>query len=241
MYNDNYSTNYNLLYPAVKDDLFIQWMNGMPIQNIPTALLFDGYYQHDNIYKNNKALLLQYMKAHLDHFVLTDGIRAGDGNFEQFFIRDLLYEPSDFSKMYDTVIHIRLEDHVVHELHIRVEYILELLGRIPIVENSCILVQAPTTDFEKEYLRAIVDFVFMKYGFHIRIESNDILTDYRIMKNARVLICSMSTISWAAAFLSEKIEKCYFPDHAMPHGPQCSMKSPIDNTELYSIGSRTGH
>jgi len=235
-YGQDYSVSQSSRDCSVSDDMFIQWMNGVPVHNIHPNLFFAGYYQHDKIYKERKGELMKYMKNHLDHFVLTDGVTAGDGHLEQFFIRDILYEPVGFSKIYDTVIHIRLDDHVTHGLNIRVEYIIEILERIPIVENSCIVVQKPTTDFEREYLRSIVDFVFVKYGVNISVESNDTLTDYYIMKNARVLLCSMSTLSWAAAFLSDKIEKCYFPDHAMPHGPHCSMKSPIDNTEFYSIG-----
>lgn len=235
-YGQEYSVTQSSRDCSVSDDMFIQWMNGMFIDKVHVDLFFAGYYQHDKIYKERKDELMKYMKNHLDHFVLTDGVTAGDGHLEQFFIRDLLYEPVGFSKIYDTVIHIRLDDHVTHGLNIRVEYIIEILERIPIVDNSCIVVQKPTTDFEREYLRSIIDFVFVKYGVNISVESNDTLTDYYIMKNARVLLCSMSTLSWAAAFLSDKIEKCYFPDHAMPHGPHCSMKSPIDNTELYSIG-----
>jgi hypothetical protein len=236
-YNQDYSISYSPIGFSIGDDIVIQWMNGLPIELVSSELFFAGYYQHDRIYKENKGTLITYMNNHLDHFVLTDGITAGDGHLEQFFIRDLLYEPAGFSKIYDIVIHIRLDDHVTHGLNIRIEYVLGLLERIPIVENSCIVVQTPTTDFEREYIRAIVDFVFTKYGVNIRVESNDTLTDYYIMKNAHVLVCSMSTLSWAAAFLSSRIEKCYFPDHSMPHGPHCSMKRPIENTELYSIGS----
>jgi hypothetical protein len=56
------------------------------------------------------------------------------------------------------------------------------------------------------------------------------------MKNAKILICSTSTVSWAAAFFSETIQKCYFPDYTADIYPVSSCKYPIDNTELYSIG-----
>ena len=177
------------------------------------------------------------MQINLDQFILTDGITAGDGNCQKFVIKDILYEPLGFSKIYDTVIHIRLDDHITNGLYIPVEYIINLLERTAVIKNSCIVVQTPTTDFEKEYLHKITDFIFIKYGFYIIVESNDTLTDYYIMKNARILICSMSTLSWAAAFLSTRIEKCYFPEHSMPHGQHGSCKYPIYNTELYNIGS----
>lgn len=235
LYNQEYSISYLPMACSLSDGAFIQWMNGGANYNIYGDTLFADYYQHDTIYKKYKGALFSYMKSHLDHFVLTDGITAGDLNYQTFFIRDLLYEPSGFSNIYDTVIHIRLDDHVTHGLSIDVKWVIDLLGRIDISENSCIVVQTPTMDSERLYLQTIIDFVKMRFGFSIKVESNDTLTDYHIMKNARVLVCSMSTLSWAAAFLSERIEKCYFPDHNMPHGPHCSMKSPIDNTELYPI------
>ena len=233
-YNQEYIASEHLVQNSVSDDLFITWMNGLINYNMNGDISFAGFYQHDTIYKKNKSVLLEYMNNHLDHYVLTDHITAGDESM-RFCIKDILYEPSGFSKIYDTVIHIRLDDHFRGGVHIPVKWVIDLLGRIDISSDSCIVVQMPTTNFERSYLQTIIDFVKARFGFSILVESNNTLTDYHIMKNARVIICSMSTLSWAAAFLSERIEKCYFPDHNMPHGPHCSMKSPIDNTELYSI------
>jgi hypothetical protein len=235
-YNQEYSIEIYGSGYFVSDDFFIQWMNTHPSQfGIDHDIIFKGYYQHDVIYKKHKMLLLEYMKNHLNHFVLTDGISAGDLNYQKFFIRDILYEPVGFSKIYDIVIHIRLDDHVIPRLHIAVEYVLSLLDSLSLSQNSCIVVQAASTDFEKEYIQTVSHAIFERHGFWITIESNDTLTDYHIMKNARILVCSMSTLSWAAAFLSTRIEKCYFPDHCCPHGPHSSCKYPIDNTELYNI------
>jgi hypothetical protein len=235
-YNHEYSVKNSVSESSISDNFFIEWMNASPENyTINEDMIFTNYYQHDTIYKKHKMLLLEYMNNHSDHFVLTDGITAGDLNYQKFFIRDLLYEPVGFSKLYDTVIHIRLDDHVTHGLHIAVEYVLSLLDSLSLSQNSCIVVQAPSSDFEKEYIQTLSHAIFERHGFWITIESNDTLTDYHIMKNARILVCSMSTLSWAAAFLSTRIEKCYFPDHRCPHGPHSSCKYPIDNTELYNI------
>jgi len=234
--HDYYIKNFVSDETVIGDDFFLQWMNASPTDfSFHNNIIFCWYYQHDNIYKKYKVLLLEYMNNHLDHFVLTDGITAGDLNYQKFFIRDLLYEPTDFSKIYDTVIHIRLDDHVTGGFHIQIEHMLSLLGSLTVSHNSCIVVQTPTNDFEQKYIQSICDVIFKHHGFWITVESNDTLTDYRIMKNARILVCSMSTISWAAAFLSTRIEKCYFPNHCTPHGPHSSCKYPIDNTELYNI------
>jgi hypothetical protein len=51
------------------------------------------------------------------------------------------------------------------------------------------------------------------------------------MKEAELLICSKSTLSWCAAFFSNNITKCYLPDYVTTLNSTC--KYPIDNTELY--------
>ena len=63
------------------------------------------------------------------------------------------------------------------------------------------------------------------------LEHNDTITDFYIMKEAELLICSKSTLSWCAAFFSDKIQKCYLPDYITTANSTC--KYPIDNTELY--------
>ena len=54
------------------------------------------------------------------------------------------------------------------------------------------------------------------------------------MKNAKTLICSCSTISWLAAFLSETVETVYFPNNNNNQSHE-TFKQPIDNTILYEI------
>jgi hypothetical protein len=52
------------------------------------------------------------------------------------------------------------------------------------------------------------------------------------MKEAETLICSRSTLSWCAAFFSDKIVQCYLPDYEVqPNIMTC--KYPIDNTIIY--------
>ena len=63
------------------------------------------------------------------------------------------------------------------------------------------------------------------------LEHNDTITDFYIMKESELLICSKSTLSWCAAFFSDKIQKCYLPDYNETANSSC--KYPIDNTELY--------
>lgn len=64
------------------------------------------------------------------------------------------------------------------------------------------------SSFEIRYIDNLKKW-FYDNNICINIESNDILRDFHIMKNAKKLICSNSTISWCAALLSDKIEICY--------------------------------
>ena len=233
IYKINIDSEYNRLY---SDEQFYEWMKydlqGYE-QNISENLIFNRYYQHDEIYKKYKLQILKYIEEHPEHYVLTDGIIAGDNNCQQFFIKDIIHEPNFFIKNYDIVIHIRLEDQVMSDGYIKIEFLLLLLEKIRITENSCIVIKIPTTEFEKQYLQTIIQFIQNKNGISINIESNDVLRDFHIMKNAKILVCSISTLSWAAALLSNKIEKCYFPE--LDEKINSSCKYPIDNTELYKI------
>ena len=240
-YGHDYAVTYTMSSPTCDDKRFIEWMNNdmnngsnrdiRATQNF----CFGEYYQHDMIYRKHKGVLLKYMRNHSDHVIVSDRETVGDSHPPHFFIGELLYEPTGFSKIYDTAIHLRLDDFVMNGWFTRVQFMISMIDRLNLTTNSCIVVQPPSTDFERNYIDTIVRFVYQRFGVNITVESNDTLTDYYIMKNARVLVCSMSTLSWCAAFLSSKIEKCWFPNHSMPHGPHASCKYPIENTELYDI------
>jgi spore coat polysaccharide biosynthesis predicted glycosyltransferase SpsG len=94
----------------------------------------------------------------------------------------------------------------------------------------CIVCKKPTTEFEYSYINYIKDYL-ESINIKIFTEHNNVLTDYYIMKEAELLICSKSTLSWCAAFFSAKIQKCYLPDYIETSNSTC--KYPIDNTELY--------
>lgn len=189
-----------------------------------------GFYQHDEIYKKNIIEIKNFINNHPDHYVLTDGINAGDGKNEKFMMIDILNTPINFTKYYENVLHIRLEDFVTHNLFIPVSRIIDLLSRTEF-ENLCIVCKSPNAQFEHEYINTIKEFMKTK-NVKIVMESNDILTDFHIMKNARTIICSKSTLSWCATLLSDTIETCYFPDYnEQPMLMTC--KKPIDNTLLY--------
>jgi hypothetical protein len=88
----------------------------------------------------------------------------------------------------------------------------------------------PKTELEFRY----IDFFKKKYS-NIVFESNDILTDFTIMKNSDILVCSCSTLSWASVILSTSLSRIYVPNYNQVNGPHQTFKTPITNTILYDI------
>tara|TARA_B100000925_G_scaffold39146_1_gene25569 strand:- start:960 stop:1760 length:801 start_codon:yes stop_codon:yes gene_type:complete len=236
--NLNYQTNGNYNF-IINDEMFKKIIDldsknfNINIDN-KTNYLMNGYYQHDIVYRKYKDEILKYMKSNIEHFVLTDGVNAGDGNIEKFYIKDIIHNPTNFNKFYDLAIHIRLGDKVDHGTTLSIDSIKNIISKINIPKNSCLIVNKPKNTYEQGFINDIKEYIKLTKNISINIESNDIITDYHIMRNSKVLVCSISTISWCAAFLSTKIVKCYMPDY-----PECVNKNghckyPIENTELYN-------
>ena len=141
----------------------------------------------------------------------------------------------DKNKIYDIVIHLRLGDFKEYDDFIEYIYIEKLFESINFYCNNkiSIVLQKPDNKEDEEYLDKCVQW-FKNKNINISIESNDVITDFHIMKNARILICSMSTLSWCAAYLSDTIEKCYMPNYNFLNR-STSFKYPIKNTVLYAV------
>lgn len=232
-YNGSYSVN----IPQNKncsDELFINISKNIINKKnnilISDGINMDSYYQHDLIYKLHKQYIIEFINNHPEHYVLTDGINAGDNQCEKFNMIDIINTPSSFNKKYKNVLHIRLEDFVTHNLYLNVERIIDLLKKNILSDSLCIVCKKPSTEFEYSYINYIKDYL-ESINIKIFIEHNNVLTDYYIMKEAELLICSKSTLSWCAAFFSDKIQKCFVPDYI--ETPNSTCKYPIDNTELY--------
>lgn len=212
---------YNLSNKLLKNEMI----------SLPThSYIMSDFYQHDEIYKKYKTAILQFILDNPHHTVITDGITAGDGKREIYKMIDILQTPPHFNKKYKNVLHVRLEDFVQHNLYIEVERIINLLNQNIIIDDLCIVCKKPTTEFEHNYINQIKEFLITK-NINVITEHNDILTDYYIMKEAETLICSKSTLSWCAAFFSNKIRQCYLPDYIERINQTC--KRPIDSTILY--------
>ena len=232
-YNGSYSINISQTTNC-SDELFMRIIKN--IVNKDNKILITGginmnsFYQHDLIYRIHKQDIINFINNHPDHFVLTDGVNAGDGNIEKFYMKDIINTPESFNKKYKNVLHIRLEDFVTYNLYLNIERIINLLKKNIISDSLCIVCKKPETKFELSYITYIKDYL-KSINVKIFTEHNDVLTDYYIMKEAELLICSKSTLSWCAAFFSDKINKCFIPDYDIT--PNSTFKRPIENTEMY--------
>lgn len=238
LYNYEYIINQNQT-ADLSDAIFYNNMNNInkiDKEIVSKSYNMVGYYIHDNIYKIYKKEIINFINNNQEYYVLTDGINAGDGRYQKFKMLEIANTPKDFKKIYKNVLHIRLEDMMTIGLSIDVKYIILLLDKIKDTlknEGICIVYKCITTQKEKEYIDTIKEFL-NNNDIIYHIENNDVLTDYYIMKEAEVLICSVSTLSWAAAYFSEKIHKCYMPDYKIK-GNGMTCKYPINNTILYDI------
>jgi hypothetical protein len=225
--NQNYNCNDEQFIEIIKN--IINNKNKSFNKNI-IGINMTCYYQHDLIYKLHKSLILDFIRKNPLHYIMTDGINAGDKNYEKYYMIDIINTPETFNKKYKNVLHIRLEDFVTHNLYVKVERIIDLLKKNILSDSLCIVCKKPVTDFENNYIQQITEYLLNK-KIEFFLEHNNVLTDYYIMKEAELLICSKSTLSWCASFFSDKIQKCYLPDYIETSNSTC--KFPIDNTELY--------
>jgi hypothetical protein len=196
--------------------------------------MFYGFFQHDEIFLKYRKELITWMVTHPTELLYTDG---NDGiityfNYNQVSYKclQLLVNPYP-SKLYDVVVHLRLEDFVNNNDVIHPKSIKNILDKLD-SKDICLVINKPKTELETKYIN------YFKKFYNITLESNSVIEDYHIMKNAKILICSCSTLSWIAAFLSDRVQTVYFPDYNNNRTHE-TFKKPITNTILYSFDKAT--
>jgi hypothetical protein len=237
----NLTLIHNKKSKSINDEQFLSIEHNIK-QYLNQNIYLTGYYQHDSIYLKYKKEIISYMELHPDHVIGTDGNDEKEKRYvynkTYYNIKDIIHTPPKFNKYYDIAIHLRLEDFITYGFYIKVEKIIDLLQKIKLSSNVCIVIKKIKTETENEYIEKINTFYNTKYNKNIIVESNSVIEDFHIMKNAKTLICSMSTLSWCASLLSDKLETCYMPDYkpnAPGTGKYTSFRKPIENTIFYSM------
>ena len=196
-------------------------------------VMMDGFFQFGNIYLKYKPQILNYMHAHKnEHYILSN-------TNEKYLMRDLIEDielPAD--KHYDIAIHIRLGDFNGRLDYIELDYYLQLFATIDFTGlKVCLLYEESTDPVDKTYIAACIDW-FQTHNVPLRIESNSLLVDFNIMKQAKTLVCSMSTLAWTAAYLSTHLLCCYMPNYnfsQIPERRNFFFHKPIPQTILYPV------
>lgn len=235
LYNAEKTYNQDECNQMMSDNDFVNWFNVVLNNNIPKIdndanFMFYGYYQHDAIYNKYKKEIINWIYTHPNELLWTDG---NDNNIDYFNYKSISYKNIHLlinpyaPKLYNVVVHLRLEDFIKNSNVIHPESIKKILDKIN-EKSVCIVVNKPTTKLENKYLE-----YFNKF-YDITIESNSAIEDYHIMKNSKILVCSCSTLSWIAAFLSNRITTVYFPNYPIEQVHE-TFKKPIKNTILYEF------
>lgn len=226
---------------VVNEDNFFKYINmdthdNTSIKKLPNNknISLHGYFQYDQIYLQNKTYILEFTEENKNvHEIRTDN----ETYLTKYIIDDMLL---DSSKIYENVIHIRLDDFNGRPDFIESEYLLRLFDNIKDIfyKKTAIVIETPTSEADIKYLNTILEW-FKENNIPVPIvESNDMLTDYNIMKQAKIIISSMSTLCWAAAYFSKSLEKIYMPNYNffdIEDRKNGYFKTPIINTILYDV------
>lgn len=235
LYGAKRTYNRNELNATINDQMFINWMNDVLNDNIPNIgdlnYNFYGYFQHDKIFLKFKNELLLWIKNNGEELLYTDGNDQYTNNYnynvQSYKAYDLIHEPPNINK-YDVVVHLRLEDFIVNNDVIHPDCIINILKKLD-YKSYCLVLNKPKNDIELQY----VDYIKKNIDFDINLQTGTVIEDFHVMKNAKVLICSCSTLSWIASFMSDTVETVYFPNKSKEsHETFCK---PIENTIYYDI------
>ena len=211
----------------IGDDDFINWCKmhpSFPKINTDSICIFDGYFQLDD-YKKFRGDIIGYMKSHTNEVIYGTNLQ---NQLIENTVREIIIPPKNIAQ-YKIVVHVRLEDFLIHNNVIHPEDLYKIIAEL-VKENPdekiCFLCNQMTKEIEFKYKN------YFRDNFpEIVFESNDVITDFHIMKQSTILVCSLSTLSWCAALLSETVEKVYVPKNKTS-AHQLYLQ-PIWNTVVY--------
>jgi hypothetical protein len=215
----------------INDTKYLEWMKMIENGIIPeldknATYLLSGFYQHESLIKKYKHRIIKFIENNQNDRLYVHN--------ENYYSKNIIYH--SIIKKYNVVVHLRLGDFTKCNMLIQPICITNVLDNLIIKynpENFVFVLENPKTDFEEKYIN------YFKSRYNIIIESNDVLTDYHILKNAKILVSTTSTLCWVASLLSDTIEELYFPNykHLMPHinFHHETIDKPIENTIRYNI------
>ena len=124
---------------VMTDTDFISWSVQVLQDNIPPldtckTYLFRVYYQHDTIFLKYRDQLIEYIHAHPEDVLITDGYKPGATGVYHYPVAEYLSREllsyDDTVPQYDIVVHLRLEDFVFVNQAIHPKCISDILYKI---------------------------------------------------------------------------------------------------------------
>jgi len=185
-----------------------------PVATEVLGFLVQGTFQHDVVYNIYKAQIVNWIRRYPREALMC-------ADFFKFYAEDLispLIEPP-----IDVVMHIQLGDFISSG---RVTHPFSLISILDKISSPKIRVVArtPETFVEKLYLKFITD----RYYVDMKL-CDSVVEEYNYIRNAKVVVSSLSPTCWAACFFSTVAETIYFPD-CSANFPEQTFNHAIENT-----------
>jgi hypothetical protein len=177
------------------------------LPNIQANLVFNGYFQHDVYLKYLKQILVDFIQKHPQQLLIT--------GWKEHIPAEILtkdYLPEIVLTEEDIVIHLRLEDKLTdlieeNSAHFVIhpddyERILSTLkyNQIYWVMNK------PKEDLEHKYI------AYLQKRWGGIFQARTLEEDMCLMRKAKTLVCSRSTLSWVCSGFSEGVQVVYMPE-----------------------------
>ncbi len=237
-------TNNNGLYVKnyiiINDSNFEYYFDNID-QLINKNIYLDGFFQKDYIYLKFKNEIMNHIEKYDNIHYLYEDNYYEDVN-RKYLLKDFIEDKNILNeKIYNFVIHIRLGDFNNRADFIEFEWYEKILNIIKddnpelLSFNNALIFDKIDNKKDTEYIDKCINW-FNKNNINIKCESNDMLTDFHIIKNAKTVICSMSTFAWSSVYLSKTVQLCYMPNYNfLMYSNSPSFKHPIKNTILYNV------
>jgi hypothetical protein len=177
--------------------------NNNTIIDINQNYFLVGYYQHDHYYVKYKKEIIEFIERHPDNIIFA-------AHYAKPYKFINIIEPVK-TIIYDIVIHIRLGDFVGLGWTMDPNSLISVIKTLNIKKNQLvsIVIKEPSNELEEKYIAYIQNTI---PNAVLEINENPII-DYNIMRNAKTLLCSCSTLSWIASFMGCENQIVYFPNY----------------------------
>jgi hypothetical protein len=217
----------------IDDETFITIVNEKINNNIilidtNSNYFLNGYYQHDVFYNIYKNQIIEYIKKYPNNILFTSHYS------EPLKLIDIV--KNDNAEVYDIAIHIRLDDFIGLNWVMNPNSIKEVIESLNITSETktCLLLKPPKKDIEFKYISYLKNII---PNLVLEINQN-IMIDYNIMRNAKILVCSCSTFSWVASFMANDNQILYFPNYLSRYVHE-TYKKPHNRVTYYDFETCT--